>query len=611
MKLKIVKGILWFLLGAGTIVGAARFIFGLGATTNLTDTTPWGLWIGFDVMGGVALAAGGFVIAGTVYIFHLERYRSILRPAVLTAFLGYIAVAVGLLFDLGLPWNIWHLIIFWNPKSPLFEVGWCVMLYLTVLLLEFSPVLLEKSPLKKVLAVLKKATVPLVIIGIGLSTLHQSSLGSLILIMPFRLNPLWYSPILPLFFLVSAVGLGLMMVTLESTVSSWLFNKERETELLSDLGKTAAFILGFYAVLKLGDLAFRNNLGMLLNGSWESSVFIFELFISALLPASLLAVPKIRQNDTGLVVCSILVVLGFILNRINVSGIATVRATGSDYLPSLMEISISLWVVSLAILVFFFFVEHFKVYEREVGEKVEAHSLPVFDRASSVWLDVPVFGGIKRNSLMFIMGAIMAFTFLPDEARNGAQPLSIPVERPRISDILIIDGNRSELAVLFDHDKHKQENGEKESCILCHHMRKPLDEYTPCADCHMDMQLITNIFNHNIHQKRLNGNEGCIKCHTDPNVPKSRDSVTGCNSCHIDMIQENALISVSTNTHYNYAGGYKDAMHGLCINCHESKKKIKNKPRLDECGTCHKELPQNILDRLHKLYGKSIAMSGL
>ena len=192
---------LWMAAGLAASVAATRFLFGLGTTTNLSDANPWGVWIGFDVMAGVALAAGGFIIAASVYIFKLDRFHPIVRPAVLTAFLGYVAVAVSLLFDLGLPWNIWHMIVFWNPHSPLFEVGWCVMLYLTVLALEFFPVPAEEfSGLAKVRRFLIKARLPLVIVGIGLSTLHQSSLGSLFLIMPYRLHPLWYSPILPLLF---------------------------------------------------------------------------------------------------------------------------------------------------------------------------------------------------------------------------------------------------------------------------------------------------------------------------------------------------------------------------------------------------------------------------
>lgn len=183
-RVRKLKFVLWSIFGLAAAVGLVRFIKGLGSTTNLTDSYAWGFWIGFDVMGGVALAAGGFVVTMMVYIFKREEFHPFAKPAVLTAFLGYIAVVLGLLFDLGLPWNIWHMIIFWNPHSPLFEVGWCVMLYLTVLLLEFSPVPLEPfSAYAKIRAFLIKFRLMFVILGIGLSTLHQSSLGSLFLIM--------------------------------------------------------------------------------------------------------------------------------------------------------------------------------------------------------------------------------------------------------------------------------------------------------------------------------------------------------------------------------------------------------------------------------------------
>ena len=165
-RVRKLKFALWALLGLAASVALPRFLFGLGASTNLSDATPWGLWVGFDVMGGVALAAGGFIVTATVYIFRLERFHAVVRPAVLTAFLGYAAVAVSLLVDLGLPWNIWHMMVYWNPHSPLFEVGWCVMLYLTILALEFFPVPAEEFPrLAKARAVLLKARLPLVLAG--------------------------------------------------------------------------------------------------------------------------------------------------------------------------------------------------------------------------------------------------------------------------------------------------------------------------------------------------------------------------------------------------------------------------------------------------------------
>jgi Ni/Fe-hydrogenase subunit HybB-like protein len=220
-RLTTLKTVLWALVGVLGVVTAARFWRGLGAVTALSDAAPWGFWIAFDVMSGVALAAGGFVLAATVYVFGREKYRPFVRPAILTAFLGYAAVAVGLLYDLGLPWNIWHPIIYPQPHSVLFEVAMCVMLYLTVLGLEFLPVLLEyrwfdRPLLRAIHKLVHAAVIPLVIAGIVLSTLHQSSLGSLFLITPYRLHPLWYSPIIWVLFFLSAVALGLMMVVTES-----------------------------------------------------------------------------------------------------------------------------------------------------------------------------------------------------------------------------------------------------------------------------------------------------------------------------------------------------------------------------------------------------------
>ncbi|MFH0903141.1 MAG: NrfD/PsrC family molybdoenzyme membrane anchor subunit, partial [Pseudomonadota bacterium] len=330
-RILVTKSILWFIVGAAAMVAVFRFWKGLGATSALTDLTPWGFWIGFDVMAGVALAAGGFVVAAVVYVFHRQRYRAIARPAVLTAFLGYLAVVFALLVDLGLPWNIFNMIVYWNPRSPLFEVGWCVMLYSTVLALELGPVVLESTrnaTLKRVYGGLKKATIVLVVIGIGLSTLHQSSLGSLFLIMPHRLHPLWYTPILPVLFFVSAVCLGVSMVTLEASVSSWLYRRKPEGEILAGLGKGAAVVLWLYAALKLGDLAVRGQLGTLLAGSFSANLFLVELTLAPLLPALLFSLPAVRRSPAYLAVAAFLGVAGVVLNRLDVGGLAMIETTG-------------------------------------------------------------------------------------------------------------------------------------------------------------------------------------------------------------------------------------------------------------------------------------------
>ena len=368
-----------------------------------------------------------------------------------------------------------------------------------------------------------------------LSTLPQSSLVSLVLIMPFRLHPLWYSPFIPIIFFVSAVGLGLMMVTLESIVTSWLYNKKLETGLLSGLGKAAVYVLGFYTALKIGDLTFQGKLGFLVDGTWESYLYIFELLISAVIPAVLLALPKVRSNKSGQLSCAVMVVFGFVLNRINVSGIATVRATESDYFPSLMEIAISMWVVSGAVLIFLFFVEHFRVWETEAKLKTSEATLPSFDAISTVWNSETLFHSLKRNSLMFAAGAVLAFSLLPRDAIHGPSPVKMSIERARIADTYLIDGNRMDMAVIFDHKKHEKDNGGDNSCVLCHHMNKPLNKYTSCSDCHKDMYLQTNIFKHDFHIKKLNGNEGCAKCHTNQNKPKTLEYSTDCTKCHINM----------------------------------------------------------------------------
>ena len=284
------------ILAAGAVVTVLRFWKGLGAVTNLSDKFPWGLWVGFDVLCGVALAAGGFTITAAVYVFNLKRFKPIVRPTVLTAFLGYTLVAVGLMYDLGKPWNIWHPMVMWNPRSPMFEVGWCVMLYLTVLALEFSGIVFEKLGWKKAIAVQHAATVPLVIAGAIISTLHQSSLGSFYLITPGKLHPLWYTPLLPWMFYFSAIAAGLAMMIVESRLSSRAFGRGLEMPLLQSLAKGVVVALGFYATVRLADMARLGVLGEVFAGTREARFFQLEMAIGVILPIVLLSLPAVRRN---------------------------------------------------------------------------------------------------------------------------------------------------------------------------------------------------------------------------------------------------------------------------------------------------------------------------
>lgn len=374
MKIKIPKltfwsAIFWIIFILGIYATILRFTKGLGAVTNLSDKFPWGLWIGFDVLCGVGLAAGGFVLAAAVYIFNLEEYKTILPSAILTAFLGYLLVIVALLYDLGKPWNIWHPIIMWNPESVMFEVAWCVMLYTTVLALEFSPMVFQKLRLEKPQKILKGITIPLVVVGVILSTLHQSSLGSLYLIVPEKLYPIWYSSNLPYLFFLSAVAVGPAMVTIESYLSSRAFKKEIEIHILSKLAKVTAVALMVYFVLKIEDIVRYNLFPYILKLNYEAIMFLLEFIVGVVVPIILLTNSRIRSSKKGLFVAQFITVIGFILNRLNVSITGLESYSQAGYFPKWTEVVITLFLVSLGFALFRLIAKHFPVFPPEVEKR--------------------------------------------------------------------------------------------------------------------------------------------------------------------------------------------------------------------------------------------------
>jgi Ni/Fe-hydrogenase subunit HybB-like protein len=585
-RVRKLKFVLWAVAGLAAAAAAARFLFGLGPTTNLSDSTPWGIWIGFDVMSGVALAAGGFIVTATVYIFRLERFHAIVRPAVLTAFLGYVAVAVSLLFDLGLPWNIWHMLVFWNPHSPLFEVGWCVMLYLTVLALEFFPVPSEDvSALAKIRKALIRIRLPLVIAGIGLSTLHQSSLGSLFLIMPYRLHPLWYTPLLPVLFFVSAIGLGLMMVLFESHVTAYLYRREPETERLAELGGAARWVLVLYLVLRFGDLAFRGQLRSLWGAGWQVGLFWFELAVMAIVPAILLFVPRVRGSRAGQWTVASLGVFGVVLNRIDVGGLAHLQRDGAFYVPAWTEVAITLGIVAVATLAFLFVIEHFKIWEqRPADPDAEPAKLPEFDDVGTTWLGVPAVAARTVYSIAFIVAAAAGFAFLEPGTVAGRGVEPAPVHQARGGESLWIDGNLDGYGVSFKHENHGQRGDAKAPCVECHHMNLPRDRNSACSRCHSDMYRRVDAFRHDWHASPTGARLACIQCHRAGEV-RTAASAKNCASCHKDLVPAGATIKIKQYR----AVSYVQAMHELCIGCHQKAAREQSKPELARCAMCHKE----------------------
>jgi Ni/Fe-hydrogenase subunit HybB-like protein len=363
-RLTVWRGIFWALLAAGAFAAFLRFTRGLGAATHLSDPFPWGLWIGFDVLCGVGLAAGGFTLAAIVHIFNIERYRPILRPTILTAFLGYLLVIVALLFDLGRPYRIWHPLVMWNPHSVMFEVAWCVTLYTTVLALEFAPTVFQRFGWRGPLRWMRAVSIPLVIAGVILSTLHQSSLGSLYLIVPNKLHPLWYTPILPLLFFVSAICVGFAMTIFESWHSSRAFGKELEAGLLAGMARVLAVLLLVYLLLRFLDLSQRGALARVAEPSGETWLFLLEvaLWVAA---AALLFVRRVRARPGALYAASLLVIFGFVTNRLNVSVTGMEAGSGVRYIPKWTEIAVTLAIVAVGFAIFRFAVQHLPIFSDE------------------------------------------------------------------------------------------------------------------------------------------------------------------------------------------------------------------------------------------------------
>lgn len=354
-------------------VTVLRFTKGLGAVTNLNDHFPWGVWIGFDLLCGVGLAAGAFTLTAVVHLFNLKRFEPIVRPTILTGFLGYIFVILALMFDLGQPWRIWHALIYWNPHSVMFEVAWCVMLYTTVLSIEFAPVVLERFGWHAPARLIHGLITPLVIAGVILSTLHQSSLGTLYLIVPSKLHPLWYSPLLPLHFYISAIGAGIGMVVLESYLSQRAFGRALEMDLLEPLARAMVVALGIYGMLRLQAIARNGALADVRALTYEGKMFLLEFTLGVLLPVALLAFRRLRTNPRWLVAVSFLAVLGFVVNRLNVSVTGMERAAGVRYIPSAMEIIVSLGLVGLGMAVFALAVRYFNIFpEHAAAAEAEA-----------------------------------------------------------------------------------------------------------------------------------------------------------------------------------------------------------------------------------------------
>jgi len=375
----------YILLGAfaaaGLALGVYRMVVGLGPTTNLTDGYPWGLWILYDVF-FIPFSAGAFMISAVTHIYDKEEYHVVARPVVLAGFLGYLFVVLVLLMDLGRWHKFYNVLIpwYWNPHSFMFEVSMCVTAYTGILVMEVAPSILERLNWVKPLRFLRVATVVIAGAGIVLSSLHQSSVGSLFLLMRHKLHPLWWSPQLPLFFFTSAAFSGLSMAIFVAVVSFKAFGKRLKLDLLSDLAKIVFIMLGLYLALKATDLVLNQELELVFSQGWMSLLFVAEILVGVLAPMVIFGSRPMRESGFGLFLGSGFVLFGLGLNRLNVALLGLGAPVGAVYFPHWIELAISAAAIVAGVLIFALAARFLPIFQ-DVDEVGAERALPAGDQS--------------------------------------------------------------------------------------------------------------------------------------------------------------------------------------------------------------------------------------
>jgi len=358
---------------AGALVILWRLVVGLGPTTGLNDGYAWGIWIAYDVVSGTALACGGYAVAILCYVLNRGKYHPMVRPAILASALGYTLAGVSIFIDVGRYWNIWKVPLLWNwnRNSILLEVAMCIMAYIVVLWIELSPAILEgfeqddRYPRLRKLAAfihpyLNAVMMWIITLGILLPTMHQSSLGSLMMIAGQKVHPLWHTPLLPLLFLTSCIVMGYAVVVFESSLSSEVFGRQRETRMLVSLSWVMVDVLALFLVLRLGDLALRGRLGLLLDFNMYTVFFLLEMALF-LAPALLLMKRERRYNPGVEFLCAMMMMAAGTLYRFDVYLVAYNPGPGWSYFPSIPEMLVTLGLVAFELMAYMVFVKRFPI----------------------------------------------------------------------------------------------------------------------------------------------------------------------------------------------------------------------------------------------------------
>ena len=344
--------VLLLIVALGAIVAFVRFATGIGSVANINNAYPWGWWVGYGIMTTIALGGVGFTITLLVEIFGRHRYHALLRPAVLMALLCYASAITMLMVELGRPWKVWMIMVSWAPSAALFEVGWCAFLYLNVLVFEFAQVPLEQLGWGRVVGLIRVLYMPVMLLGVTLSHLHQSSLGTLMTLIPHKINELWWSDQLPLIFLFSAMMAGPALAILEYLAAARWLGFAPDMDMLAGLARIEAWLVGLFLAFQLGDLVARGATSAMLSGTWFAVSFWAEIGVGLLLPFVLLLMPEMRQSRRALATASSLIIAGVLLHRLNVAVIGLRVRHWETYVPSFGEVAITLGITAAAVFVF-------------------------------------------------------------------------------------------------------------------------------------------------------------------------------------------------------------------------------------------------------------------
>ena len=344
--------VLLAIIAVGAVLTLIRYATGIASVANINNAYPWGWWVGFGIMTMIAVGGVGFTITLLAEILGFHRFHPMLRPAVLMAFLCYTSAIVMLMVELGRPWMVWMILVSWAPTAALYEVGWCAFLYLSVLAIEFAQVPAEELGWGRVLRVMRTIYMPIMLLGVTLSHLHQSSLGTLMVLIPHKINVLWWSENLPLLFLFSAMMAGPALAILEHLAAARWLGFAPRMEMLGSLARIEAWIVGFFLAFQMGDLLARGSSDAMLAWNWFAISFWVEVGLGLLVPLVLLMLPEVRQRLAGLATACALIVGGVLLHRLNVAVIGLRVRHWETYVPALAEVFITLGITAGAIFVY-------------------------------------------------------------------------------------------------------------------------------------------------------------------------------------------------------------------------------------------------------------------